>query len=443
MDIFGINKKVSEGIAKAQFNNVSSLNAQQDLTRFMNSGGLATINPDNFDYENPFKTIGSVFETTDIICKKLISCPIVIYKVKDKKRLQESKDKFKSGDHVGAKILKQLAIEEVDAPDVQKLLKNPNKFQTGKQFLWTASLSYLLDGNSYIYGSMSERSKKPMELFPIPDMSIITNDSDMLDPIEGYKVNFGAGEIPFEKDEILHLKTGNPARYDLTYGYLYGVAPLRAYMEPLRTMSEAQKQATKQMKNGGVFGILSPKAKEDNFSSDQKRDLRDRMRRARMSNDELSRVFASSVTLQWQEMGLKSADLQLIEQLRISQKDVYRAYHVPFTYHDNDASSYNNVSTAVRQLVYDAVAPIADAISEGLTDFVGKPYGDYIIEIDYTQLPEMAINMKDISDYVVSLVEKGILTIDEARVALGYGELDTDESKALFYNGKKLNLNNE
>lgn len=415
MGVFGtIDRKITEAVASKLSNQYS-----QQLNSMMSvlGGSLPTINPDGADYYQIFKNVGAVYEATDTIAKKFIACPIVFYKVKDKKKLQQSKSLEKT-DPIQAHILKALAIEEVDDNGLRALLDNPNPYQTGTQLAWTNALAYLLQGNSFLYGN--KVGKKVKELYCFPNMTIEANDSNLLDPIVGYILQ-NTNQTPFHKEDIYHLKTGNPAPIDRTFEYLYGVAPLRAYLESIRTIKEAKTQSSKQAKNGGVFGVLSPQNKEDQLDSAQKQQLKEKMSQARRSDDEMARVFPSTIALNWQSIGLKSADLELLGLIDTNEEAVYRAFHVPLTFHNQKASTDNNVGTEVKKLIYDAVAPLCKAESEAYTRFIGPGYGDIIIERDYTQLPEMAVNMGEVADYL-NKVPKGTLTYNEMRSALRYGE---------------------
>lgn len=404
--------------------------ALESVVAFMNQG-LPTINPDNVDYYQTFKTIGAVYEVTDLIIKKFIGCPIVMYKVKDAKKLKQSKAIEKS-DPINSYILKLQSIEEVDNKGIVALLTNPNQYQTGTQLLWTTGLTYLLHGNTYLYSNFVD--KKSKELYCFPNMKINAEAEDLLDPIRGYILD-NTDQKPFLKEEIYHLKTGTPAPVNRTFQYLYGVSPLQAYLEPLRTIGESKRQSSKQAKNGGTFGILSPKDKEDQLGPDQKKQLHEKMSAARRSDDEMARVFASSIALSWQSIGLPIGDLKLLELVSANEEDIYRAYHVPLQYHNQKASTSNNQSSAIKQLIYDAVAPLCVAMGDAFTRFIGKGYGDIIIEFDYTQLPEMAVNMADVAKYLIPLVDAGIISRDDARLALRYGETDLDYMKAYYTTG--------
>lgn len=412
--LIAINSTVAQNEASSMSNALQLMNAQLNAA-------LPSVNPDGIDYYQVFKTIGAVAEVTDLLSKKILSCPIVGYKIKDKGKLIRAKELYKT-DRVQAHIMKMQAIEEVDISQLHQLLTNGqcNPYQTGTQFMWATILSYLLYGNTYVYSVRAGKKAKELYCFPNMRIAVDGNTINLLDPIRGYILD-DTQQTRFEPEEIQHIKTGTPAPVDLRREYLYGVAPLRAYFESLRAIKEGKTQASKQAKNGGVFGVLSPRDKEDQLTKDQKDQLKQKMVDARKSNDELSRVFPSSISLSWQNIGLPIADLKLLELVAASEEDVYRAYHVPLSYHNQAASTDNNVGTEVLKLVYDAVAPICDVIGEAFTIMLGAGYGVDAIEWDYTQLPEMAVNMGQVAEYLNTL-PAGVLTPNEMRAVLKYGE---------------------
>lgn len=422
MDLIGkvfnnaISKRVNEAIAEKRSYEFS--NALASINIGLNNS-LPTINPDACDYYQSFKTIGAVYEVTDAITKKVIACPIVAYKIKDKKKLQQSKALEKT-DPVQSYLLKLQSIEEVDTPGLNEMLTRgkANPYQTGSQFMWTTVLSFLLQGNTYIHPNRV--GKKAKELYCFPNMEIMADHDDLLDPIRGYILQ-NTNRTEFLEEEIQHIKTGTPAPVDRRMEYLYGVSPLRAYYESLRAIQEGKTQSSKQARNGGVFGILSPRDKEDQMTPDQKKQLKEKMIEARHSNDELARVFPSAVALGWQSIGLPIGDLKLLELVGASEEDIYRAYHMPLQYHNQKASTSSNQLTATKQMIYDAVAPICAIMGESFTHLLKDGYGFDYLEFDYTQLPEMAVDMLAVAKYL-SALPKGVLTYNEMRAAIRYGE---------------------
>src|SRR5699024_7361904 len=82
------------------------------------------------------------------------------------------------------------------------------------------------------------------------------------------------GQIPFDANQIEHLKTVNPL-WKGTGSTNFGMSPLRAYVRKLLRERVGDDQANKILNNGGNFGILSPKNKEDQFDAKQKQALRE------------------------------------------------------------------------------------------------------------------------------------------------------------------------
>lgn len=423
-----ISKRVNEQLASKQ--SIAFTNALQRINMGLNEA-LPTINPDAIDYYNTFKTIGAAYEVTDLIVKKFLNCPLVGYKVKNKAKLQRAKELQKT-DPIQGYILKMQAIEEVDITELKTLLTNgkANPYQTGTQLMWTTALSVLFQGNTYMHPIRVGANAKAKEIYCFPNMTIAADVENLLDPVRGYILQ-NTSQKRFEKEEIQHIKTGTFAPVDRTMQYLYGVAPLRAYAESLRAIKEGKTQATKQAKNGGVYGFVAPKNKEDQLDKPQKDQLKEKMVEGRKSDDELSRIFPSSIALDWTQVGLPVADLQLLELVNVSEEDVYRAFHVPLSYHTQKSSTKNNVGTETLKLVYDAIAPLCDMIGEAFTIMLAKGYGVDVIEFDYTQLPEMAVNMKDVADYL-NTIPKGTLSPNEMRAILKFGEVNEQYMKEYY-----------
>lgn len=401
---------------------IASTNAfNNSIFRWLNDG-IPVMQEDRETYIKAFNNIGPVFECVDLLAKKVVACPRIVYRVKDEKEYQKFKNYSKSSATLGkALVAKAKALEEVHIPAIEKLLTSPNPLQNGDDLMETLAGLYLLTGNSYLYGNGSQPSnKKWSTMYALPtDMKIISGGP--LDPIKSYRVNCWDNENEFPADQIKHFKTFNP-NYSTQGRQLYGQAPLRSQLYGLDILENADKQADKQMKNGGIFGLITPENKEDQLTDDQKKDMHERISSARKSNDELSRMIPASIGLKWTQIGLPSGDLQLLEISDAKADGVYRTYHVPLQFRNQDSATYNNLPVANRKFVFDAVAPITRKIDVGLTEFICTPYNTatetYVIHLDYMGLPEL---QEDVVAAVTWLQNSPFLTMNEKREVLGYG----------------------
>lgn len=416
-----------------QFNEAVNQQVQQLTTNLFNENiykwlfnDQIIIKPDNYNYiEKGFEQVGAVFECVDIIVKKFIACPWIVYRIKDQKEYKKYLNLAQNPDNIPQMLIqKAKALEEVSMPDIENLLENPNPYWEGDATWELLAALYLLKGNAYLYGnaglSARRASGKWSEIWAIPSDMLIKSGGFM-EPIKSYVMNYYTQQNPFPANQIKHFKTLNPA-YHATGQNLYGTSPLRPYLYPMDIIKNTDKQIDKQMKNGGTFGLLTPQNKEDNWSAVQLDQLQESFTAAYKSKEELARVLPLSVPVDWQQVGLSMGDLQAISISDAKADDIYRGYHVPLQFRNQDTATYNNLPVANRKFIYDAVAPVCRRFSVGLTDFIAKPYNTatdkYVIEKDYTGLPELNDDAKTTSAW---LSQADFLTPNEKREVMRYG----------------------
>lgn len=382
------------------------------------------IKPEEFDYsQDAYAAVGAVYECVSLIIDKVIACPRLVYRVKDQKAYKTYLNLSKSPNTLAQSLIaKASALEEVTHPQITTLLNQPNPDENGDKVWGLAVALYLLKGNAFLYGNASPSNvklSKWSEIFAFPNLLNIKSGGST-NPVESYYFGWDP-ENTYNKRQIKHLRTINPV-YDSTASNLYGMPPLRPYLYSLDILKNGDQQADLQLKNGGKQGFISPKNKEDQLSTDQKKALKEQMQSARNSKDEISRIIPSSIPLEWTEVGLTSAEMELLEITNAKAEDIYRCYKIPLQFRNQDTATYNNLPMANRQLIYNAVAPICRMLGLDLTDFIAKPYNTqqetYVVELDYTYLPEMSDDMKTVAE---ALDKMWYLTPNEKREVHRWG----------------------
>lgn len=412
--------------------NLANLNLYQYI-----GNDLPLINSDGFDYINSiWKKIGVVYECTDLIQKKVAKTPILFYKVKNKSKAQQYKS-LKDKTTKQAILLKAQSYEEIEPSSALfDLINNPNPQQNLSNFIGIFVLSYLITGNSYTWKNMSKSTNRPLEMWAFNQLTI--NSGGTYNPVKSYTQFCNTDlEKEYPADQIYHAKTPNLS-FDQTGSQLYGVSPLRAFLNQLRTIEESHNQAGKQMKNGSVLALLSPTGKEDQLTHEQRSGFMDALKKGLRSNQDFSRFMISSIPMTTTQIGLPSADLDLLNIREADEQAIYRLFGVPLQFYSQESSSYNNSQTAVKKLVLDAVAPMCDILSDMLTNFIGVHFNDTVIQLDYTQLEDMNQSMEELVKGMIPLVEKGVISRDEMRFALRYGETGIDFMKDFWFNDKPL-----
>lgn len=413
--------------------NLANLNLFQYI-----GDNLPIINDDANEYINRWwRNISAVYTVTTLISEKVYQCPIVFYEVKDKrayKKFQRTKATPNNIEHYN--ILKAQALTEVDAPQaLEDLINQPNPQQRWSDFLGVFCLSYLLTGNAYVYKDVAKTTGRPISMYSLNDLKIMSGG--VYEAVKAYYQFWEtANERMYPAETIYHAKTANPS-FDVMGSQLYGVSPLRAALEQLRTIEESHKQTSKQMRNGGVLGLFSPSGKEDQLTSEQRKAFLDKFKGGLRDNRSFNKFMISNLSLDYNQIGLPPADLDLLNIESASMEAIYRIYKVPLARLNQDAATYNNQSESNKQLCYDAIFPLAKVASDMLTNHIGKHF-DVVIQLDGMQLPEMSVNMKEQLEWLKEAVNNKILTPDEARYQLGYSEFKREWTGELYHNDKPL-----
>jgi HK97 family phage portal protein len=429
-------------------NGTASLSPQDfvnaNVFPFLGNGQQITPE-DNFNYiKRGYMESPSVYECIDLIMKKILACPVLIYRVKNVQAAKEYENLLKSdniADRARAFLMKERVYEEVEDSRLRKLLEQPNDTQTWDEFISLITVLYLATGNAFVYGNAADgRSKKITEAWALPFSPLEMNiqSGGMFDPVKGYVAIYNGGKstLEFSANDIEHIKTVNPL-YRTTGQQLYGLSPLKAYEYALLREKYGDKAALKVLESGAPFGFLTPKDPIDELTTAQKQAWTEKIRDVINGRRPEGRYIPGSIPMDWVPIGFPNSELQTLDNSKDVRESIYRGYHIPLVYASNDASTYNNSREAKRALIFDAVLPVATAIFNQLSAFFTRGYEGYVIKPDIMSLPEMATDMKELMDWL----DKAPVSTDEARAALGYSELRTSDSGTILVNRNKVPLN--
>lgn len=396
------------------------------------------------DYTTAFSSNSDVFTCIDKIGKTLVAAPILIYEVvpgMESKYLQ-----FKSLSHSSdpadifkANVLKAQSLREVNQKDIEWILENPNADQTQTEFFMQLACFFLLSGNGYTYFNGPLPGKAPWtEMFVLPSQFTKIVSGGMFEPVKGYRVDYSylaSGKVvPFGAASVAHIRTFNP-EFNVGATQLYGMSTLRSLLLDLAMSKEGRQELVKQAKNGGTLGMLSPDGPGIFLGEPQQKDLEDKLLRIKRSNEAGERLFPSGGPLKYTQIGLPSTELELISLLGVTRDDIYRAYHVPLTFADQKASTYDNLTLTAKQFVYDAVMPIGKAIEDKVLNRaicgpVNKKTGKkYVCHFDYQSLPAMQADMSKLSEWLeLAWWIKPDLKLE----AMGYGATGLPEMNEIY-----------
>jgi len=282
------------------------------------------------------------------------------------------------------------------------LNKEPNPFQDISTFKRNLITDYLLDGNMFIYYDGAH-------LYHVP-ADTVSIHGDAKTYIEKYTYN----EIDYKPNEIVHIKENS------FHDIYRGVSRLKPAVRTMQIMSYMRNFQDNFFQNGAVPGLvlkspntLSEKIKERMMQSWQMRYRPDTGGRRPLILDggiEIDKISDVS----FKDLDFQSAILE-------NEKIILKAIGVPPIMLDSGNNA--NIRPNMRLYYLETVLPIVRKMNFGLSRFFG-----FEIKEDVTDIPALQPELRDQSQYYTSLVNGGIISVNEAREQLGFEPLDGQDN---------------
>tara|TARA_Y100000994_G_scaffold110844_1_gene91097 strand:- start:610 stop:1821 length:1212 start_codon:yes stop_codon:yes gene_type:complete len=287
-------------------------------------------------------------------------------------------------------------IKNIKRAKVNQLLNvEPNLFQDINTFKRNLITDFILDGNIFIYYDGAH-----LYHLPSSKMSIEASESTYVE-----KYTFSQS-IDYSPKEIIHIKENS------FYSIYRGVPRLSPALRTMQLIGSMRKFQDNFFKNGAVPGLvlkspntLSEKIKERMIQSWSVRYRPEGGGRRPLILDGGIEVDSLSNT--------NFRDLDFQNSISENEKIILKALGVPPILLDSGNNA--NIRPNLRLYYLETILPIVRKINFGFERFFG-----FEIKEDITDIPALQPELRDQSAYYTSLVNGGIITINEAREQLGF-----------------------
>ena len=363
------------------------------------------------------------------IADKSKGCELQVFK--ESKNAKAYKEKKASSDdlvRVQAKILKKELNLMPDSDPVCQLMKNPNPYQTWKEFLDVMSTWYNTTGEVFIYGFAPDggvNAGKFQELWVMPSNYVEIIQGNMFKPVEGYKLAIGDQSIHIPQEEVLHIKTPNLI-WDVQGTQLRGQSPLLAGLKFMQKNNEAVSAGQKAMQNEGAKGIISPNIQNPDLwpNPEQRAKIDQRVDERINGSEHRNKVITSSLPLKYDSIGLSPVALDIVNSMKYDDEKLCGLWGVsPALFVPN--ATDQNFKHAQKGLVTDVVIPQLTLFEEKLTEWIQSRFGnEYIIDFDTSTYAELQPDIKLLFE---TYGKSPYFTGNEVRVMAGWEEDDKEE----------------
>jgi HK97 family phage portal protein len=317
--------------------------------------------------------------------------------------------------------------QPVEGTKINKLIEQPQTGVPWSQWVEAYIAYRCMVGNAIYYAPTPEGFPDGYitELFTIAPQYVDVQPQPNATPFSDngllqYNVQAGTWSMNFTDKDCIHFRNFSPFQDE----WYWGMSPIRAGLEVLSRSNQAQRAANKAFTNMGAYGMLSGATNETMLGDDVIKNLDKDYRRVFGGSDNTKKVIITPKMVEWTNFGMSPVDLQIIENMKMDLRQFCNLYGVPTQLmNDDKASTFNNMSTAVKMLYTDAVFPLLNDLKDMFNTRICPAFSridgrKYWVEYDIYKIPSFAEERKEMEKELRENVRAGILTPNEAREEL-------------------------
>lgn len=382
-----------------------------------------------------YKSLPNLYGIISLITSKSTIVPFEIFTKRSESKYQKYKAALKNAtstkDYARCIKLKAEALEKVEGTELERLLHNPNNYQSGEQLSQEIDGYKLLTGNSVVYQLALTEGGKPKELHNIPSplVDMIVKGTPF-EPEFNYKINYLAETLPGE--DVLHFRYWNPiASYSQPGQQYWGLSPLKSCEKLLGKYKDADITQGFQFKNMGPAGMISGGSTnpDTNLTEEQAVAVQDRFDQQHGGTYKAGKILVTPSNLKWVNFGLSPVDLNINETKNEILSELCNVYHVPIGLFSDKNSTENNMIESRKTMITDAVIPLVEARKEIYQSNLVPRFGDYIIEYDYSVFHEMQEDLDKLAD---TYSKMWWTDPNEKRAATGFDKYEDPAADVLY-----------
>lgn len=310
--------------------------------------------------------------------------------------------------------------ETVSNHPINTVLYDRNNVLTKYNFVKLLIQSVLLRGNGYAYIERNgDGSVKALRFIESGDVTIRWNK----------KNNTLSYSVPtisnkqIEPINLLHLK-----KY--TTDGVNGISVISAADKTLKISKYAEASAESfYSKGGNINGVII--SKQPMNPKQKTQFINDWQSRYGQGGQGIGILDGGDMT--YQSVQVNAKDAQLLETRQWNATDVARFFGVaPSMIGINTGSSYGSVEAEQLAFIQHTLMPYVSMVEDEFSKKLLKgTESDFRIDLDETAL--LRADKSATANYYSTLVDRGILTRNEARKALGYGEIEGADTLVVAY----------
>lgn len=377
---------------------------KKEEQRSYNPFDMALMLPALRNTEHPAMALSAVYRCVELISDNLGILPIEV--------------KAKNGKHK----------EVIEDHPITFLFEN--ELMTKYNFIKLMVQSVLLKGNAFAY---IERGKdgRPTHLRFLQSGDVTINyykDRKLL----FYTSPLVAGGKRIEPINMLHLKKN-------TFDGVNGVSVLTFASRTLSTANHTENSANNFFQNGcNINGCLSAK---NQISVEQIEQIKKAWDTTYRNGNGIA-VIPNN--LEFQQIQLSATDSQMLESRQFNVVDIARFFGVsPILLGDASAGNYGSIEATQAHLLMNTLQPYITMFESEFNAKLLLPSERMVMSINMDETTLLKTDKSATANYFTTLLNAGVLCINEVRKELGYSEIENGDKHIIAYTDIKQNTINK
>lgn len=312
------------------------------------------------------------------------------------------------------------SAEPANVQELHKLLNEPNERETFADFIYRLTFHLKATGNAYAYKAEANlKGEKPRQLVLLNPRKVKISVDRNSGQVLGYLFRRDNGEsVPFLPQEVIHWYKPHPNNE------YYGLGDIEGGEELLQDFLNHQAWQKSFWRNGAApSGILI--CEDVVTDEDEWERAKAKWQKEYGGIEKAGRTAWLSGKWRYEKLGLSGQEMQDLERSRLSVENIYLLHGVPLSVAGiREAANYATAEIDDDRFRRYTIAPLLRNIAETLTTDLVAGYGDYVFEF-----LQQTVNANQVVGTVVAAFDRGLLSVNEAREALG---LQRDDDNPLW-----------
>jgi HK97 family phage portal protein len=384
----------------------------------------------NTDYrdaiQNGYEKNVDVYAIISDIASRSVEVPLELYQANkiDIKKAEKYKSlMMRPNDRsiMEANNIKKKNLKEIEEHPILALLRQPNSYQTTKEFFESIFSWYLLLGDVGIYAE-----EDPIRVGKIARLHVIAaNDYQIV--IDGFRkiVGYNIHSMALTNVDpkfFLSFRSFNPSETNFR-SIPRGFSPLQAGSRILQKSNSGEEVAIENYETRGAVGMLytdDPNVQDISGSGYQ--DLQDRVYDKVYNSANQGRIAFSNTKMGYLKLSTSNLELDIRQMSKLSTEQLCRLWHYPYVLLNSDNLTESNLAHFIRRMIINCVVPLQSKVLEKMLAWLAPTMNinpsQYILRFDVDAYPEMKQNFLDAATILDKL--DGVLTQDEKRVFMDF-----------------------